>query len=252
MNVTIVTGASRGIGACITDILLKDPKSHVVAVARSEEPLRCLRIKYGEERVVTVQGDLAEEETVKQIISTCIERFGRIDNIIANAGVLEPVEQISLANIPAWKKLFDINFFSIVSLVAQALPYVKQSKGNVILVSSGASTKAYYGWGAYGTSKAAINQFALQLASEETDVKCVAVAPGVVDTQMQEDIRDKFGKNMTPEGHKRFTDLKRNQELLDPIVPATIYANLAIKGINANINGKYLRYNDDALAEYSK
>jgi hypothetical protein len=57
---------------------------------------------------------------------------------------------------------------------------------------------------------------------------------------------------MTEEAHKRFTDLKRNQELLDPSVPATIYANIAIKGIKDEINGKYLRYNDQLLEEYSK
>jgi NADP-dependent 3-hydroxy acid dehydrogenase YdfG len=115
----------------------------IVAVARSELPLTNLKIKYGEERVATVQGDLGDEAVVKQVVDTCIQRFGAIDSIIANAGVLEPVQKIELADIAQWKCLFDINFFSIVSLVAQAIPYLKRSKGNVILVSSGASTKGY-------------------------------------------------------------------------------------------------------------
>lgn len=60
------------------------------------------------------------------------------------------------------------------------------------------------------------------------------------------------GKNMTEEAHKRFTDLKANHELLEPSVPATIYANLALRGISKEINGKYLRYNDPLLETYSK
>lgn len=107
-----------------------------------------------------------------------------------------------------------------------------------------------YGWGAYGASKAAINQFAVQLAGEEPAVSVVAVAPGVVDTQMQQDIRDKFGANMTSEALKRFIDLKVNHELLDPVVPATIYANLAVRGFQY-LSGKYLRYNDELLAAYA-
>lgn len=223
-----------------------------MAVARSDGPLTNLKIKYGEERVATITGDVADPALPKQIIDYAIEKYGKIDSIIANAGVLEPVDRIERADLESWRKLFDINFFSIVQLVSLALPFLKQSKGNVILVSSGASTKGYYGWGAYGASKAALNHFATQLAAEEEEINVVAVAPGVVDTGMQSDIRDKFGKNMTPEALKRFTDLKQNHELLEPVVPATVYANLALKGIKREINGKYLRYNDDLLREYAE
>lgn len=108
-----------------------------------------------------------------------------------------------------------------------------------------------YGWGAYGASKVSINHFSQTIAAEEPCVRSISVAPGVVDTQMQTDIREKFGpKYMTTESLKRFIDLKSNNELLDPTIPASIYANLALKGIDKKINGKYLRYNDDLLAKY--
>lgn len=132
-----------GIGAVIADTLLKNKETKIVAVARSEEPLNNLKIKYGEERVATVAGDLSDSSVSKQVIDLAVEKFGQIDSIIANAGVLHPVAQIKDAKIDEWKKLFDVNFFSIVTLVSQALPYLRESKGNVVLVSSGASTKAY-------------------------------------------------------------------------------------------------------------
>lgn len=123
--------------------MLKNKETNIVAVARSEEPLRNLKIKYGEDRVATVVGNLSDAHVSKEIIDTAVKQFGRIDSIIANAGVLQPVAQIKDADIDEWKTLFDVNFFSIVSLVSQALPHLRKSKGNIVLVSSGASTKSY-------------------------------------------------------------------------------------------------------------
>lgn len=96
-----------------------------------------------------------------------------------------------------------------------------------------------------------MNHFAQTIATEEKGVKTVSVAPGVVDTQMQIDIREKFGpESMTVDALKRFTDLKDNNQLLNADIPGTIYANLALKGIRDDINGKYLRYSDPLLEEY--
>ncbi|CCH44757.1 3-oxoacyl-[acyl-carrier-protein] reductase [Wickerhamomyces ciferrii] len=187
MGVIVLTG----IGASIAEILLQNQENKLVVVARSEKPLIELQNKYGKDRVVYVAGDLSNESISEKIITTAIDSFGKIDSIIANAGVLNPVDKIANAKINEWKELFNINFFSIVQLVSNALPHLRSSKGNVVIVSSGASTKYYDAWGAYGSSKAAINHFAIQLAGEEKDVSIVSVAPGVVDTNMQNDIRDK-------------------------------------------------------------
>ncbi|KAH3685813.1 hypothetical protein WICPIJ_003212 [Wickerhamomyces pijperi] len=255
MPVYVVTGASRGIGQCICDILLTktEPTSiKIIAVARSISPLQQLQTKYGSDRVSIIAGDLSEQSTVTEITQLINDKYdGELSGIIANAGVLDPVDRIADANITEWVKLFQINFFSIVLLISSTLPFLRKAHGQVVLVSSGASTKGYYGWGAYGASKAALNQFAAQLAAEEADIKVVAVAPGVVDTQMQIDIREKFGSNMTPESLQRFIDLKENNQLVKPEVPATIYANLAVKGIPSDLNGSYLRYNDEKLASFA-
>lgn len=255
MPVIIVTGASRGIGQSISEILLNNSDStiKIIAVARSLAPLQELQSQYGAEKVSVIAGDLSEQSTITEIVKTVSEKYnGELTGIIANAGVLDPVERIADADITQWMKLFQINFFSIVSLVSCTLPFLRKTQGQVVLVSSGASTKGYYGWGAYGASKSALNQFAAQLAAEETDIKVIAVAPGVVDTQMQVDIRDKFGANMTAEALQRFIDLKNNNGLLKPEVPATIYANLAVRGVPKGLNGTYVRYNDERLASFTK
>lgn len=247
-KVIIVTGVSRGIGKAIVKELMKTENDAVVyGIARSEEQLKELKSAYPD-KFYYVAGDITNAGKLEELVSAAISRHGRINSVIANAGVLEPVQDVNHLKVDAWKKLFDINFFSIVSLTSIVMPYLSEASGDLILVSSGASCKPYYAWGAYGASKAALNHFAMTVAQESPKVKAIAVAPGVVDTQMQDDIRDVFGpESMTPEALKRFEDLKKNRQLLHPSVPAVIYSRLALSGIPASLNGEYLRYNDERL-----
>lgn len=74
--------------------------------------------------------------------------------------------------------------------------------------------------------------------------------PGVVDTEMQQDIREKFGSNMSKEGLQRFIDLHEKKQLVPPEEPGRVFANLALKGWSADLNGQFLRYNDSKLESY--
>lgn len=64
--------------------------------------------------------------------------------------VLEPIAPVADGSLEGWKRLFDVNVFSIIALVQAALPHLRKSKGSIIIVSSGAALKGYKGWGAYG------------------------------------------------------------------------------------------------------
>lgn len=199
-----------------------------------------------------VVGDVSDPAVLARAIDAAVSKFGAIDSVVANAGVLDPVDAVAHANVDEWKKLYEINFFSVVSLVSQALPHLKKSHGRVVAVSSGASVNPYYGWAAYGSSKAALNHFILLVAAENDDILAISIAPGVVDSAMQKDIREKFGSRMTPESLQKFLDLHEKGQLVQPEVVAEIYTNLAVEGWSKDINGKYLRYNDAVLANYSK
>ncbi|RLP61744.1 hypothetical protein L150_00430, partial [Candida albicans Ca529L] len=231
-------------------VLLKDPNTKVVVVARTEAPLEALANKYGSDRVDFVVGDITDSSTSEKAVKSAISKFGQLNSIIANAGVLEPVGPIESTSVDDWKRLYDINLFAVVELIKHSLPHLKKTNGKVIAVSSGAATKAYSGWYAYGSSKAALNHLILSLASDEKDVQAISIAPGVVDTEMQTDIREKFGKNMTPEGLQRFVDLHENRQLASPEEPGTVYAKLALQGWSEDLNGKFLRYNDEILKAY--
>ncbi|RCK60449.1 hypothetical protein Cantr_08261 [Candida viswanathii] len=249
-HVSIVTGASRGIGKAIAEILLKTPSAKVIAVARTQEPLDSLQQQYGPDRVGVVAGDITDPETSRQAVELAISKFGQLDSVIANAGVLEPVGKIDGTRIDEWKRLYDINLFSVVELIKQSLAHLKKTKGKVIAVSSGASTKPYSGWYAYGSSKAALNHLIMSLAADEKEILAISIAPGVVRTDMQSSIRNKFGKGMSAEGLQRFVDLHEKNQLAEPEEPGTVYANLALNGWPEELNGKYLRYNDEVLKSY--
>lgn len=247
-KVVLVTGASRGIGeAIVKNILALDSNAVVYGIARNEDALKSLKDTVGA-RFQYLAGDITDEDKINELVEKVVLEQGRIDSIVANAGVLEPVAKVGSSSVAEWKKLYDINFFSIIHLINKTLPHLEKSEGNAIFVSSGASTKPYYGWCAYGSSKAAVNHLTMSLAAENKAIKTIAVAPGVVDTKMQDDIRDKFGPSgMTADALKRFTDLKKNGELLDADVLGKIYARLAVSGIPAELNGEYVRYNDSRL-----
>ncbi|CAK7895903.1 benzil reductase ((S)-benzoin forming) Irc24p [[Candida] anglica] len=248
-QVFILTGASKGIGAAIAEYILSaNTTTKLVAVARSSTQLDALIEKYGSDRVIAIVGDVSDESTSQRAVLGAVEKWGRVDSIIANAGVLDPVGPVSKSDVTSWKKLFDINLFAVVDLIAKSLPELRKSHGRIIAVSSGASTKSYDGWSAYGASKAALNHLIQSVAEEEKGVvSAISIAPGVVDTDMQVDIRQKFGANMKPEALKRFTDLHSKGELLPASVPAAVYGKLALNGWDSELNGKYWRYNDEVF-----
>ncbi|KAK6463248.1 glucose/ribitol dehydrogenase [Scheffersomyces coipomensis] len=252
-HVTILTGASRGIGKAIAEILLStNDNTKLIAVARSGDNLKDIEQKFGSDRVGIVVGDVTDPETTKAAVKLAISKFGQINSVIANAGVLDPVGPIEKTDLSKWKTLYDVNFFAVVDIIQQSLAELKKTNGNIIAVSSGAALKPYNAWYAYGSSKAALNHLIASVAEEETEVKALSIAPGVVDTAMQQDIREKFGKDMEEKALSRFTDLHKNNELLKPETPATVYVNLALRGWSDEVNGKYLRFDDKSLISYTK
>lgn len=198
--------------------------------------------------MAVVVGDVSQPETSARAVETAVARFGAVNSLILNAGVLAPVDTVANANVDEWRRLFDINFFAVVDLIQHALPELKKSGGNILAVSSGASTSAYTAWGAYGASKAAVNHLIKTVATEE-GIGALSVAPGVVDTSMQADIRNTFGERMGANLQK-FVDLHANNQLLPPEVPAAVYTNLALRGWSDLLNGGYYRYNAEELKPY--
>lgn len=92
----------------------------------------------------------------------------------------------------------------------------------------------------YGSSKACINHLAATLAAEEPDITSIAVRPGVVDTQMQQDVQNIHTANMSEKDAKKFHDLHREGKLLKPEQPGNVMARLVTDGSH-ELSGKYIR-----------
>ncbi|KAF9917628.1 hypothetical protein BX616_000404 [Lobosporangium transversale] len=253
----IVTGASRGIGRSIVLAALQNFNANVIGVARSKDALQTLSQHIENDlqlhnRFKFVVGDVTAESTSKEAVELAKNSWsGRLDGVALNAGVIDPLGSIATTTLQEWKQCFDINFFSIMTFVQHAAPALRESKGRVIFVSSGAAASPYYGWGAYCTSKAALKMFGEVLAKEEPELTSISIRPGVVDTEMQSSIRTKGADTMVPEQHARFVELHTSKTLLHPDEPGHVIASLAVKAPHS-LSGQFYSWDDEELKAYRK
>ncbi|KAI2632821.1 short-chain dehydrogenase [Xylaria nigripes] len=246
-KVFIVTGASRGLGYAITQVLLKE--SHkVFMVARSEDELRKLKAENGDS-VDYMSADLADFKAAPKVVEATLKAFGRIDGLVVNHAVLTPITKICDADAEEWRRAYDVNMFSALALVKESIPELRKSNGRVIFISSGASVYPFVGWGAYGSSKAAMNHLCAHLAAEEPSITTVTISPGKVDTPMQKLIREEGHAGMSPSAHASFVADHESGRLLQPIQPGTVIAKLAIQA-PAALSGKHYRWDQAELADF--
>ncbi|CAI6340527.1 unnamed protein product [Periconia digitata] len=259
-KVVILSGASRGIGLAIAHQLLSN--SHkLVLLSRSHAALDQLHYQYGSDRVEILAGDLSDfsQNFAGRAVDLAVSRWGRVDALVVNHGTLDPVKKIAdlEPGVGEWRNGFDVNVFAGVDLVRAAIPSLRATNGRIILTSSGAAISGYQGWAAYGASKAALNHLAISLAVEEPLITTISIRPGVVDTEMQREIRDVHitaNKVMSEKDSEKFLGLKENGGLLRPEAPGGVIARLCVDSGEKGraLSGKFLSWNDEALSEFQE
>lgn len=185
----IVTGASRGIGAATALDLARNGAS-VILAARSEKDIKHnaqqIRNIGGQAEAVTC--DVSNYKDVQALISHCESTFGRLDGLINNAGVIEPIGSIATSDPGAWNHATSINYSGVYHGMRAALPVMMaQQYGTIITVGSGAAHSALEGWSHYCSSKAAAHMLTLCAHKEaaSSGVNVVSLSPGTVATDMQ-------------------------------------------------------------------
>lgn len=190
-KVAIVTGGSRGIGRAVVDLFASFGTSVVVNYLRDEQAAAATVTKAREHgaEAVAIQADVARLDEADRLVSETLERFGRIDFLICNAGIWKgaPVEAISEE---LWDKTFDINLKGTWAVCRSAVPVMKQQKlGRIVIVSSTAGQRGEARFSNYAASKGGQILFMKSLSAElgpfGINVNCVA--PGWVDTEMTSD-----------------------------------------------------------------
>lgn len=176
-KVVIITGASSGIGLALAKEYDKTD-AKIVLAARSLDKLQELA-KTMKAEVVTVKTDVSIEEDCENLIKTTIEKFGKIDILINNAGISMRSLFID-TEISVIKKIMDVNFWGTVYCTKYALPHLLKAKGSVTAVSSIAGYKGLPARVGYSSSKFAIHGFLDVLRTEnlKTGLHVLLAAPG--------------------------------------------------------------------------
>jgi NAD(P)-dependent dehydrogenase (short-subunit alcohol dehydrogenase family) len=189
-RVALVTGASRGIGAAVAVELARQGAA-VVAVARTraglEETDDAIRAATGRTATLLVL-DLREGAKVDAIGPTLAERFGRLDIVVGNAGVLGRLGPLTHLPEQDWTELWAVNVTANWHLMRTTEPLLRASDaGRAVFVSSGAASRPRAYWGPYGATKAALDHLVKTWAAELaiTTVKVNAFNPGPVATRMR-------------------------------------------------------------------
>jgi NAD(P)-dependent dehydrogenase (short-subunit alcohol dehydrogenase family) len=243
----IVTGASRGLGAAAAQVAA-ELGANVVLTARSADELEevAQSIRDAGRRAVVVAGDIGGRETAEAIVREAMAHFGRIDGVINNAGIVEPIAAVAVGDSAGWERNLMINLLAPMQLVQTALPYLRESEGRVINVSSGAAVNAVSGWAVYCAAKAGLNHFTRVLAKEEPVITALAVRPGIVDTEMQATIRREGERGMPAGDHQRFVGYHEGGELLPPERPGRALAALALFAPVA-WSGEFLAWDEERV-----
>jgi NAD(P)-dependent dehydrogenase (short-subunit alcohol dehydrogenase family) len=210
----IVTGASQGLGFEVAKHMLEAGAS-VAICARNEAKL--LEAKKALQASVTpnasliaMPADVSKPKDIEHLVQAALNMTGRIDILVANAGVYGPKGAIDDIDWEAWSEAIDINLKGVVLQCRGVLPHMKkQHYGKIIILSGGGATKPMPNLSAYAASKAAVVRFAETLAEEVANVHIDVntVAPGALNTRLLDEILeagpDKVGKKFYEQSLKQ-------------------------------------------------
>jgi len=215
-KVAIITGASRGLGFEIARNYLQAGASVVISARNGEQLEKAHEQLAGEltggNVIESVGADLSDAGSADLIAGFTLERLGRIDLLVNNAGMYGPIGPVETVDRGEWLKTIEVNLFGSVLLCRAVLPAMKARRsGKIIQLSGGGATKPMPNFSAYAASKAAIVRFIDTVAEEvrEYGIDVNALAPGAMNTAMLEEV---LAAGPEKAGQAGFDNAVRQQE----------------------------------------
>ena len=194
-KVTIITGGTKGIGAGCVRVFVEQGGATVVFCSRHEAEGRAFEAAVnanGPGRALFVRADVSRVDDIRAVIDRTVERFGRIDCLINNAGWHPPHQSIDAFSVEDFRSLLDLNLVSCFAACKFALPHLRKVKGNIINMSSLVASMGQLGATTYVATKGGITAFTKALAVDEAahDVRVNSVSPGNIYTPLWQEAID--------------------------------------------------------------
>ena len=202
-TVALVTGASSGIGEA-TAVALAEAGAQVAVAARRRDRLESLADRIGRDRVLVLETDVTDEAQARAMVDQAVARFGRIDTLVNNAGVmlLGPIVD---APVEEWRRMVELNLLGLLYCTHASLPHLLSAAdseprrvADVVNVSSVAGRVARSGSGVYNATKFGVVAFSESLRQEVTrrHVRVSIVEPGAVATELATHLRPEILEGM--------------------------------------------------------
>lgn len=223
-KVVVITGASSGIGEA-TAVLLARKGAKLILGARREEQLKLLKNKINIEggEAFYLVTDVTEREDNTALINLAKEKFGKVDVLFLNAGLM-PNSPLSELKSHEWKRMVDVNLMGVLNGIEAALPeFISQQSGQIITTSSVAGLKAYPGGAVYGATKWAVRNLMevlrMESAQEGTNIRTSTIYPAAINTELLETIS---GKELSEEFQKMYKKYGISPERVANVVAIAI------------------------------
>ncbi|QMR78246.1 SDR family oxidoreductase [Enterobacter sp. RHBSTW-00175] len=193
-KVIVITGASSGMGEAAARHLAANGAKIVLAARRTDriDAIASELTKQGKE-AIAVATDVTKRDDVQHLIQSAVNRFGRVDVLINNAGVM-PLSRLDQCNVDEWDQMIDVNLRGVLHGIAAVLPYMKEQKsGHIINTASVAAHLIFPSSAVYSATKFAVRALTEGLRQETAalNIRVTLVSPGAVKTELLEHISDK-------------------------------------------------------------
>ncbi|RBO23902.1 SDR family oxidoreductase [Enterobacter ludwigii] len=222
-KVIVITGASSGMGEAAARYLA-EKGAKVVMAARRIDRIEAIasELQKQNQEAIAVATDVTKLDDVNNLIETAVNKFGRVDVLINNAGLM-PLSRLEQGNVDEWNQMIDVNLRGVLHGIAAVLPYMKSQKtGHIINTASVAAHLVFQSSAVYSATKFAVRALTDGLRQEMAahNIRVTLVSPGAVKTELLEHITDK--------------DVKAaNQDYVENIgVPAETFARMVAFAIN--------------------
>ncbi|KAL1829152.1 hypothetical protein ACET3Z_007564 [Daucus carota] len=235
-NVVLITGASSGIGEHLAYEYASHGACLALAARRVDqlEQVAAAARELGAPDVIVIAADVSKIDDCKRMVDQTVNHFGRLDHLVNNAGISSVCMFEEVDDMEAFRSVMETNFWGTVYTARFAVPHLRNSRGRVVVISSGASWFPMPRCSFYNASKAAVAQFFDTLRIEfGSDVKVTIVTPGFIESEMIQ------GKFLFKGGKMEFDpDMRDAQAGLVPVRSVVACAKTIVK--SARRGDRYL------------